>query len=105
MAVDQLSVLRDRHVYAGSAFGIDQFDCLRHCVGIFAAMLHGFEAQAGAVHMRVLRAFVRRHLRKSTGELHQKVLAGARSTLGFKHGVGGFIINDGIALSSNAASI
>jgi hypothetical protein len=55
--------------------------------------------------MRVLRAFVRRHLRKSTGELHQKVLAGARSTLGFKHGVGGFIINDGIALSSNAASI
>src|ERR1700676_1557422 len=30
------------------------------------------------VHVWVLRAFVRRHLRKSTGELHQKVLAGAR---------------------------
>src|SRR6202165_4514110 len=33
------------------------------------------------VHVWVLRAFVRRHLRKSTGELHQKVLAGARSGL------------------------
>jgi hypothetical protein len=29
---------------------------LRHGVGIFAAVLHGFEVQAGAVHVRVLRA-------------------------------------------------
>jgi hypothetical protein len=33
-------------------------------------VLHGLEAQAGAVHMRVLRTFVGRHLRKSMGELH-----------------------------------
>jgi hypothetical protein len=37
-------------------------DRLRHGVRIFAAMLPGFEAQAGAVHLPGLRAFVRRHL-------------------------------------------
>jgi hypothetical protein len=45
-----------------SALDIDQFDGLRHCVGIFPAALHGFEAQAGAVQMRVLWSFVGRHL-------------------------------------------
>jgi hypothetical protein len=39
-------------------------------VGIFAAVIQRFEAQAGAVHMRVLWALVGRHLRKSMGGLH-----------------------------------
>ena len=39
-------------------------------VGIFAAVIQRLEAQAGAVHMRVLWALVGRHLRKSMDELH-----------------------------------
>jgi hypothetical protein len=48
LAVDYLAALRDRHVDAGAALGIDQFDGLRHGVGIFPAVLHGFEVQAGS---------------------------------------------------------
>src|ERR1700704_423758 len=36
----------DRHVDAGAVFGVHQLDGLRHGVGIFAAVLHSFEAQA-----------------------------------------------------------
>ena len=50
--------------------GVDQLDRLRHRVGIFPAVLHSFEAQAGAVQMWVLRAFVGRHLSKSVSEFH-----------------------------------
>ena len=39
-------------------------------VGIFATVIQRLEAQAGAVHMRVLWALVGRHLRKSMDELH-----------------------------------
>jgi hypothetical protein len=39
-------------------------------VGIFAAVIQRFEAQAGAVHMRVLWALVGPHLCKSMGGLH-----------------------------------
>jgi len=49
LAVDYLAVLRDRQVNAGSALSVDGLDGLRHGVGIFAAVLHGFEAQADAV--------------------------------------------------------
>ena len=45
LAVDDLSVLRDRDVDAGAALSIDQFDSLRQCVGIFPAVLHSFKAQ------------------------------------------------------------
>ena len=38
--------------------------------GIFPAVLHGLEAQAGAIHMRVLRSFVRCHLCKFVSEFH-----------------------------------
>src|SRR5882757_4192891 len=41
-------------------------------VGIFPAVIHRFEAQTGAVHMQILRAFGGRHLRKFMGELHQR---------------------------------
>jgi hypothetical protein len=41
------AALCDRHVDAGAALCVDQFDGLRHCVKIFSAVLHGFEAQAG----------------------------------------------------------
>ena len=51
----------------GAALGVDQLDRLRHRVGIFPAVLHGFEAQAGAVPMRVLRTLVGRHHCKFTG--------------------------------------
>ncbi len=46
-------------------------------------MMSGFAAvpTTGGISVRVLRAFVRRHLCKFMGELHQKVLAGARSGL------------------------
>ena len=37
---------------------------------LFPAVIQRLEAQAGAVHMRVLWALVGRHLRKSMGELH-----------------------------------
>jgi len=36
--------LHDRHVDAGAALSIDQFDSLRHCVGIFAAV-HRFSVR------------------------------------------------------------
>jgi hypothetical protein len=48
-AIDHLAVLRDRHIDAGAALGVDELDSFRHRVGIFAAVLHRFEAQAGAV--------------------------------------------------------
>jgi len=35
---------------AGAALSIDQFDGLWHCIGIFSAVLHRFEAKAGPVH-------------------------------------------------------
>ena len=38
LAVNDFAVLCYRHVDAGTALGIDQFDGLRHCVGIFAAV-------------------------------------------------------------------
>jgi hypothetical protein len=41
MAVDNLAVLCDRHVDAEAALSIDQFDGLRHGVGIFAAVRNG----------------------------------------------------------------
>ena len=52
--VDYLAVVRDRHEDEGATFGVDQFDGLRHCVGIFPAMLHGLEAQARPVQVRGL---------------------------------------------------
>src|ERR1700704_3532236 len=79
--LDHLAVLRDRHIDGGPSLSVDELDGLRHGVGILAALIHRFEAAAGPVHMRVLRTFVGRHLRKSMDELHQKVLAGARSGL------------------------
>src|SRR5712664_2333367 len=39
LAVDHLAVLCHRHVDAGAALSIDQFDRLGHWVGIFAAVL------------------------------------------------------------------
>jgi hypothetical protein len=60
LAINHLAVLHDRLVDAGAALSIDQFDGLRYRVGIFSAVLHGFEAQAGTVQVRVLRVFVRR---------------------------------------------
>ena len=60
LAINHLAVLHDRLVDAGAALSIDQFDGLRHRVGIFPAVFHGFEAQAGTVQVRVLRVFVRR---------------------------------------------
>src|SRR5258708_32007705 len=59
LTVDHLAILRDRHIDAGAAFGIDQLDGLRHGVGVLAAVFHGFKAKAGPVQMRVLGAFVR----------------------------------------------
>ena len=48
----------DLHVNAGAPLSINQLDRLRHRVGIFAAMFHGFEAQASPVHIRVLRTIL-----------------------------------------------
>jgi hypothetical protein len=41
--VDNPAILCDRHVDARAALGIDQFDSLRHCVAIFAAVRHAKE--------------------------------------------------------------
>jgi hypothetical protein len=41
-------------------------------VGIFAAVLHGFEAETGAIQVTVLWPFLRRQLRKTVNELHHK---------------------------------
>ncbi len=59
LTVDHLAILRDRHIDAGAAFGIDQLDGLRHGVGVLAAVFHGFKAKAGPVQMRVLGPFFR----------------------------------------------
>jgi hypothetical protein len=37
-------LLRNRDADAGAALTIDKIDSLRHRIGIFAAMVHGFEA-------------------------------------------------------------
>jgi len=71
LAVDDVPILCDRHIDGGPALGVDQVDGLWHRVRIFPAVLHGLEAQASPVHVRVLRALVRRHLRKFLGELQE----------------------------------
>jgi hypothetical protein len=38
------AILRNRDADAGAALTIDKIDGLRHRIGIFAAMVHGFEA-------------------------------------------------------------
>jgi len=70
LAVHHPAVLRDRHVDAGAAFSIDQFDGLRHCVGIFPAVLLRFEAKARAVHARVLRPLFGCQRCEPTGKFH-----------------------------------
>jgi hypothetical protein len=55
-------------------------------VGIFPAAIHRFEAQTGAVHMQILRAFGGRHLRKFMGELHQRSSQRDGPSLGGKLG-------------------
>jgi hypothetical protein len=45
LAINHLAVPHDRLVDAGAALSIDQLDGLGHRVGIFSAVLHGFEAQ------------------------------------------------------------
>ena len=57
LAVDDLPILHDWRVDAGAAFGIDELDGLWHGVWIFAAVIQCLEPKAGAVQMRVLRAF------------------------------------------------
>jgi hypothetical protein len=55
LTIHDLTVLRDRHVDARTAFGVGKFDGLRHIVGIFPTMIHGFKVKATTVHLRVLR--------------------------------------------------
>lgn len=55
LAVEDFSVLSDRHVDTGAAVSIDQLDRLRHGVGIFSAVLHSLKANAGPIQVRVLR--------------------------------------------------
>jgi hypothetical protein len=38
------AILRNRDADAGPALTIDKIDSLRHRIGIFTAMVHGFEA-------------------------------------------------------------
>jgi len=40
---------------SGAAFGIDQFDSLRHCVGTFTAVTQRLEPEARPVQLEVLR--------------------------------------------------
>ena len=54
LTIHDLTILRDRHVDARTAFGVSQYDGLRHIVGIFPTMIHGFKAKAATVHLRVL---------------------------------------------------
>jgi hypothetical protein len=72
LAVDDLAVLHYRHVGARPALRVDQFDRLRHCVGILAAVLHGLEPEAAAVHRRILRTIFGRQLLKSVNEPHYR---------------------------------
>jgi len=45
LAVDYLAVLSDRYVDAGATLSINQFDSLRHRVGIFAASIQPQQAR------------------------------------------------------------
>src|SRR5712691_8952178 len=49
--------------------------------GYSPPVLHGFEAQVGPVHMRVLWALLGRHLREFVHEFHQCLLATRRPQL------------------------
>jgi hypothetical protein len=51
LAVNHFAVRCDRHVNTGAAKSIGQFDRLRHCIGILAAMIQRFEAKASPAHM------------------------------------------------------
>jgi hypothetical protein len=53
LAVDHSAILGGRDDHAGAALGIYQLDGLGYGVRIFAAVLHGFEAQAGPVYERL----------------------------------------------------
>jgi hypothetical protein len=46
LAVDDLSVLRNRRVNAGATLGIDEFDGLGHRVGMFAAVIQRLEPKS-----------------------------------------------------------
>ena len=59
LAVDHFAVLGDRNINAGTPLCIDHLDGLRHRIWILTAMLHGFEAEAGAVPVWVLRPLLR----------------------------------------------
>jgi hypothetical protein len=54
LAVDHLSILGDRHVYAGAAFRIEELDRLWHGGGVFAAVIKRLESKAGGVQVRIL---------------------------------------------------
>lgn len=54
-SINPFAVLRDRHVDAGAPLGVDQFDGLRHRVGIFPAMVQRFEAKVGPDQVGILR--------------------------------------------------
>jgi len=83
LAVDHLAVLCDGHVNAVPARGIDQLDGLGHRIGVFAAVIQRLEAKASPVHMRVLRAFFRRHLCEPVGEFHTVSLLSFRFPNGY----------------------
>jgi hypothetical protein len=57
-------MLGDRHVNPREAFCIDELHFL------FAAVIHGFEAQTSPIKVWVLRSLFGRHLCKFVGEFH-----------------------------------
>jgi hypothetical protein len=76
--VDDLPILRDWRVDAGAAFGIDELVGLWHGVWIFAAVIQRLEPKAGAVQMRVLRAFFGGQLCEPMGKFHAVSLLSIR---------------------------
>src|SRR3981189_590334 len=73
ITVNYLAVLCNRHVDARAAFSIGNFDGLRHCVRVFAAVFHRLEAKSGPIPARVLGTLFWRHLFKFMGEFHRGV--------------------------------
>ena len=71
--IDHPIMLRDRHVDARASIRIREPDCLRHGVGIFAAMIHGLKAQTRPIEIRVLWPPIPRQQRKVSKQLHGSV--------------------------------
>jgi len=70
-AVDDLPLLRERHIDARPILRVCYLDSLRHSVVILAAMLYDFKPKGGSIERLVLRAICRCQALEPPNEFHK----------------------------------